>query len=88
MTTPRRQLREGHAHIAAHGQALSMLNLHECTSVEECLDQVAGDLCVVGHHEIGRVVPISVGHGGRDGGDDQQNRNEQQQTTASPARRR
>ena len=41
MTTARRQLREGHAHIAAHGRALSMLNLHACTSVEECLELVA-----------------------------------------------
>jgi len=33
--------REAHAHIASHGEALSMLSLAECKSVDDCLERIS-----------------------------------------------
>lgn len=37
----RPRLRESHAHIASHGEALSTLSLRDCTGVDECLQRLA-----------------------------------------------
>lgn len=38
-TPPR--LREAHAHIAAHGREMSLVNLSACRALDECLDRLA-----------------------------------------------
>lgn len=40
---PALPLREAHAHIAMHGRALATLRLHDCASVEECLDRLRAE---------------------------------------------
>lgn len=37
------KLREAHAHIAQHGREMGQLNLSDCTSRAECLEQVAAE---------------------------------------------
>ncbi len=43
MQTPTTGLREAHAHIPAHGRALSMLNLASCSSSAECVEKLRGE---------------------------------------------
>lgn len=37
------RLREAHAHLAWHGRSLGMLQLGECTTVQECLERVRAE---------------------------------------------
>jgi predicted amidohydrolase YtcJ len=34
-------LREGHAHLAQHARAMTMLQLHDCADVHDCLERIA-----------------------------------------------
>ncbi|MBC7773661.1 MAG: amidohydrolase family protein [Pyrinomonadaceae bacterium] len=57
-----RRLRESHAHIASHGESLSMLSLRDCTSVEDCLQRLTLLATIhrsgmVGSQGAGRSMP-------------------------------
>lgn len=52
--TPRR-LREAHAHIAAFGESLSLLDLSACGSVQACLETIAAHTQRAARHDPRRV---------------------------------